>query len=124
MKYNGHVFAPLVQVLSTRCGITFPRGWSVRTRCRPDEDAKVSEVLEDFDSLHNRVQRKAGSAGARFCSSSARNALSQQLLRALAQKASDAASQVAESTIEGLKKVFDPFVVAPIDKLTGEAAVL
>lgn len=122
-KYNGHVFASMMSPPQVKLGKGLPTGWSARTRCRPDLAERLNETPIEFDGLCNRIARKAGSAGAHFCSSSSRNALGSALSAAMGSLGS-AANQVTEEAALAVRKIFDPFVVSPIDKLPGDGIVL
>ena len=55
-----------MEFVETRREMPIPRGWSARTRCRPDEAGRFDKMMEEFGKLNDRVSKAAARRGGYF----------------------------------------------------------
>jgi hypothetical protein len=123
-RVNGHVLSSVMEFVEDCRKDPLPKGWSVRSKCRPDEEACVNEVIEEFEKLNKRVTNKATRMDSTFSTRSNGNRMKESMIRALNEEENKSTDQVYEREVNDLREVLRDLVVAPIDKLVGDAAIL
>ena len=107
-------------------GKAVPQGWSVKSRCRPDLRKCIDELLGEMQQLEERVRRRAQKAGiVKEEESNMKTAeLQKKLLKAFEDGTKKEGPQVEEEEVKRMRKLLQGFVVAPVDKLSGDAAIM
>ena len=108
---------------------SFPVGWSVRSRCRPDLEELLENLNAELDKLESRtVHRYSMLHHKEFCGRmKSRSILISEIRKAWSSEIERDGDQVLESEVRHWGrnlKVLTMFVVSPIDKLSGDAALL
>jgi hypothetical protein len=122
-RVNGHVLSSMMEFVEDCRKEPLPEGWNVRTRCKPDEEACVEDVITEFVKMNDRVIKKAERMGSAFNAKSNENCMRQKMMAAL-KKEERNGEQIPESEVRALQEVLLDLVVSPIDKLVGDAAIM
>jgi hypothetical protein len=123
-KVNGHILSSAMEFVEDCRSSPLPVGWSVRSKCRPDEQACVEEVVESFSKMNDRVVSKANAAGKGFDDARNINCMRLSMIRELTKNEDEAKSQVMVLDVRNLRSELVDLVVSPIDKLVGDAAIM
>ena len=120
---NGHVLSSVMEFVEDCRRDPIPTGWNVRTKCRPDEEWCVDQVIDELEKLNERVVRKNKHTSLELSAKGNCSKLKAKMLRELfAMKTTGA--QVTEEEMMKIKPALRDLVVSPIDKLVGDAAIL
>ena len=131
-KYNGHVMSSLMEFVDRSIKIDqphkeIPKGWSVKSRCTPNPIKCIRVLLEELEQLEGRVRRKAQKAGAMKEEESGMKLtrLQEKLMSAFEEDTRRDGPQIEEEEeVNRVRRMLKGFVVAPVDKLSGDAAIM
>ena len=103
-----------------------PKGWSVQSRCKPEPEKGIKALLEELEQLEERIRRKAQKAGAlkEEVSGMKTMHLRERLRKAFEEDTRKDGPQVEEEHVHRMRKALQGFVIAPVDKLSGDAAIM
>ncbi len=111
--------APALETMR-EAGVKFPKGWNARSRCRPSWEDQKAEIGEKLASLEERAATKMKAK-----KKDVKIRLDWEKLKDVFDGGcGDAEMQIWEDEVRGWKKKWDEFVRSPIDKYTGEMAVM
>jgi len=122
-RVNGHVLSSVMEFVEDCRRDPIPTGWNVRTKCRPDEEWCVDQVIDELEKLNERVVRKNKHTSLELCAKGNCSKLKAKLMMELS-AARTAGAQVSEEEVMRVKPALRDLVVSPIDKLVGDAAIL
>ena len=117
---DGHVLAPLLTTMQQQ-GVAFPKGWSAMSKLRPSWQKQREQIEENLEQFVDRVGGWCVSEREMVPEFRVRW---DEIEKEFEKEGGDATNQLCEDTVYEWQKKLDSYVVAPIDKYTGEMAVI
>ena len=125
-RLGGHVITPLIGLMK-RHETAMPTNFNAKSKCIPEWGAVREQLEEDFAEIQEKVRKKCDprkedkdletqNLGRRM----AWHKVEEEYQRIL----SDNKDAVKEETVYGWKRKLEGFIVAPIDKHSGECCVI
>ncbi len=113
------MLAPALETMRAN-GVVFPKGWNARSRCRPSWEVQQEEMDAKLKELEERVATKMVTK-----TKNVKIPMDWKKLQEVFEiGCGDAEEQVWEQEIYEWRKKWEKFVRSPIDKYTGEIAVM
>ena len=127
VKVNGHIMSSLMDFVESRRG-QLPTGWNVRSRCKPAAEEAIGLLVEELGGLERRVRRQAQQGGVftpnEVEKGPAWQKLAWRLKKELRQDEEEDGDQVEEEEVRQYCRELRGFVIAPVDKEKGDAAIM